>query len=131
MSFRFVCSYTSLIFTKQLIIEYVGGSSSFSIPESTWLQLVAKQVGVGRGKFLLTYWEKRGKEKCENGAEKKENGKKEGGKLKMEEGKVRMRRGPFLFFFFFFFFCFSLFKTTQICFGSTKMGIFNQGKAFY
>ena len=30
LSIRFVCSYTSLIFTKQLIIEYVGGSSSFS-----------------------------------------------------------------------------------------------------
>ena len=40
------------------------------------------------GKFLLTYREKRGKEKREIGAEKKENRKKEGGKLKMEGGKV-------------------------------------------
>ena len=36
-----------------------------------------------------------------------------------------MRRGLF----FFFFFCFTLSKTTEICFGSTKMGIFYQEKA--
>ena len=35
------------------------------------------------------------------------------------------------FFFSFFFFCFSLFKTTEICFGSTKMKIFYRGKAFH
>ena len=40
------------------------------------------------GKFLLTYREKRGKEKRENGADKKKNQKREGGKLKMEGGKV-------------------------------------------
>ena len=40
------------------------------------------------GKFLLTYGEKRGKEKRENGKEKKENQKREGGKLKMEGGKI-------------------------------------------
>ena len=33
--------------------------------------------------------------------------------------------------FFFFFFCFSLLKTTKICFGSTKMGIFYREKAFH
>ena len=32
---------------------------------------------------------------------------------------------------FFFFFCFSLLKTTEICFGSTKMGIFYREKAFH
>ena len=40
-----------------------------------------------------------------------------------------MRRGPF-FLFFFFVFCFSLLKTTKICFGSTKMEIFYREKAF-
>ena len=55
----------------------------------------------------------------------------------MEGGKSnKMRRGLFSFFFlsfffFFFFFCFSLFKTTKICFGSTKMGIFYQEKSFH
>ena len=79
-------------------------------------------------KVLLTYQEKKGKEKSENGEEKKENQKREGGKLKMEGGKVTKWREDF--FFFFFFFCFSLFKTTVI-FGSTKMGIFYQEKAFH
>ena len=37
------------------------------------------------------------------------------------------RGGPF----FFFFFCFSLLKTTEISFGSTKMGIFYQEKTFH
>ena len=36
-----------------------------------------------------------------------------------------------VFIFFFFFFCFSLFKKTEICFGSTKMGIFYREKAFH
>ena len=35
-----------------------------------------------------------------------------------------MRRGPFFFFF-------SLFKTTKICFGCTKMEIFYREKAFH
>ena len=87
------------------------------------------------GKFLLMYREKRGKENIENVAERKENNvKRKGGKLKeklkMEGGKSeKNRRGPFLFIFFFFFFCFSLFKTTEICFRSTKMGIFYPGKS--
>ena len=38
-----------------------------------------------------------------------------------------MRKGSF---FFFFFSCFSLFKMTEICFGSTKMEIFYQEIAF-
>ena len=73
------------------------------------------------GKFLLTYQEKRGKEKRENGEEKKENQKREGGKLKWKEENEERAEGfppPF----------FSLFKTTEICFGSTKMGIFYQEK---
>ena len=45
----------------------------------------------------------------------------------MEGGKVT-KWGEDLFFFFFFF---SLFKTTEICFGSTKMGIFYQEKVFH
>ena len=47
--------------------------------------------------------------------------------------------GPFFFFFclflflflFLFFFCFSLLKSTEIFFGSTKMGIFYREKAFH
>ena len=83
------------------------------------------------GKFLLTYLETIGKEKIEkgeNGEGKKGNCKREGGNLKMEGGKSsKMRRGPF----FFFFFCFSLFKMTKICFGSTKMEIFYWEKVFH
>ena len=51
------------------------------------------------------------------------------GKLKIEGRKVT-KWGDF-FFFLFSFFCFSLFKTTEICFGSTKMEIFYQEKAFH
>ena len=40
------------------------------------------------GKFLVTYREKRGKEKQENGEEKKKNRGREGGKFKMEGGEV-------------------------------------------
>ena len=62
----------------------------------------------------------------ENWEEKKENWKREGGKLEMEVGKV-IRRGKD----FFFFFCFSLLKTTEICFGSTEMEIFYTGKKHF
>ena len=48
----------------------------------------------------------------------------------MEVGKV-MKRGDDFFSFFFFFFCFALLKTTEICFGSTKMGIFYREKTFH
>ena len=41
----------------------------------------------------------------------------------MEVGKV-VKRGEELFLFSFFFFCFSLLKTMEISFVSTKMGIF-------
>ena len=87
----------------------------------------------------------------------KKNRKREGGKLKMDGGKLqkkkkekKMRRGEdflffffsFLFFFFFFFFSFGFvlflflfllftFKTTEICFGCTKMGIFYRKKVFH
>ena len=63
------------------------------------------------GKFLLTYREKRGKEKRENEPKSKENRKK--GRWKIENGRRKsyiMRRGPF---------------------GSTKMAIFYQEKAFH
>ena len=51
-------------------------------------------------------------------------------KVEIESGRwksfksYKMRRG-------FFFFCFSLFKTTKICLGSTKMEIFYREKAFH
>ena len=84
------------------------------------------------GKFLLTYREKEARKKgkrSENWEETKENCKMEGGKLEMEVGKeVRTFLDPFLFLFPFFF-CLSLFKTTEICFGSTKMGIFYREKS--
>ena len=48
----------------------------------------------------------------------------------MEGGKsYKLRRGPL--FFFFFFFCLSLFKSTKICFGSTKKEISYPEKAFH
>ena len=56
-------------------------------------------------------WKREARKKTENGEEKKENKKREGGKWKEEKLQ------------FFFFFLISLFKTTEICFGSTKMGI--------
>ena len=49
----------------------------------------------------------------------------EGSKLEMEVGKTL--KDLRTFFFFFFFFCFSLLKTIEICFGSTKMGNFLLG----
>ena len=68
---------------------------------------------------------KKGK-RGENWEENKENCKREGEKLKMEGGKLQNEERTF-----FFFFCFSLFKTTQICFGSTKLEIFYREKALH
>ena len=45
----------------------------------------------------------------------------------MEEEKLQNEERTL----FFFFFRFSLFKTTEICFGSTKMEVFYQKKAFH
>ena len=50
----------------------------------------------------------------------------EGEKLQNEEKTEDLYSPPFFFSFFFFFFlsfCFSLFKTTEICFESTKVEI--------
>ena len=109
-------------------------------------------------KFLLTYREKRGKEERKREAKKKGKmekkrrkiKKREGGKLKMEDGRrksYQMRRGPcffflvvflfcfvFCFYYYYFFYCFLLFtsfKTTEIYFGCTKMGIFYRVKVFH
>ena len=50
----------------------------------------------------------------------------------MEVGKVIKRRGEDLsFFFFLFVLLFTFLKTTEICFGSTKMGIFHRETAFH
>ena len=63
----------------------------------------------------------KGRLKIENGSEKS---------YKIRRGKngreksYKSRRRPFSFSFFL------LFKTTEICFGSTKMGILYQEKAF-
>ena len=83
------------------------------------------------GNFCWLIWKKIGKEKrvkIEKKRRKIVKGRWKGEKLEMEAGKV-LKRGEALFFFFFFFF--SLLKTTEICFGSTKMGIFYREKAFH
>ena len=74
------------------------------------------------------------KGKVENWKRKEEKRRKlvrEGGKLKTEGRKI-IKGGEDLFFvlfcLFLLFFCFSLFKTSQICCGSTKMEIFYRGK---
>ena len=75
----------------------------------------------GRERVKEEVKEKRGKEKRENGEEKKGNCKR-GGKLKMKgEGYENELRTFFLSFFFFF--CLSLFETTEMCLGCTKMEI--------
>ena len=48
----------------------------------------------------------------------------------MEVGK-RYKKEVRTFWTLFFFFAFTLLKTTKICFGSTKMGIFYREKAFH
>ena len=58
------------------------------------------------GKFVLTYWEKRGTEKKENGEEKKEIEKGKVENWKWKGKSYKMRRGLFLFFFCFLFCCF-------------------------
>ena len=80
------------------------------------------------GNFCWTTGKREGRKKRETGKEKKENRKREGWKLKMEGGKVT-KWGENFFFFFFFAFHFS--KTNEICFESTKVGIFYQEKAFH
>ena len=70
--------------------------------------------------FLLTYQVKRVKKERENREEKKENLK--GKRLKIENGRgkgMKMSRGLFCLFY-----CLSLFETTEICLGSTKMDNF-------
>ena len=65
------------------------------------------------GKFLLTYQEKRGKEKRKNEAEKKEN---------WESGKFKVTKwGEDLFFFFFFFCAFPFWKPLKFVLGLPKM----------
>ena len=76
---------------------------------------------------------KRGKEKrvkFEKKRRKIVKGKVENWKLKNGSRKI-IKSGEDLLPFFFFLFCFSLLKTTEICFGSTKMGIFYQEKTFH
>ena len=59
-------------------------------------------------------------------------------KIEKKRGKIvkgkkvkKLQNEERTFFFFFFFVCVSLFKTTKICFGSTKMEIFYLEKAFH
>ena len=112
-----------------------------------WTILVSSGIKAGgrvppdifTGKLLLTYWEKQG-----HGRTGKWGGKE--GKFEREEvengrGKgMKMSKGFFFFlicfcvcflfcfvlFCFVFFFCLSLFETTEICFGSTKMNNFTR-----
>ena len=79
------------------------------------------------GKFLLTYQEKRGNKK--KGKWSRKEGKLKKGRWKIENGRrksYKMRRGSDLFFL-----CFSLFKVTEICFESTRIGISYREKAFH
>ena len=96
-----------------------GGGGGQSAPRDFWLGNFCWSIGKKEAR-------KKGK-RGENWEEKTENCEGEGGKLELEVGKV-MKRGEDLFFFFF---CFSLLKTTEICFGSTKIGIFYREKAFH
>ena len=84
------------------------------------------------GKYLLTYRENRGKEKRKMVRKRRKMQKGKVENWKWKELKVK-KWGDFLSFFFFLCCCFvfvwfSLFKTTEICFGSTKMGIFYREK---
>ena len=72
---------------------------------------------------VLTYREKRGKGKKETGEENKEIEKGKVENLKMEGGRRELQNEERDFFF-------SLFKTTEICLGSTKMEIFYREKYF-
>ena len=82
------------------------------------------------GKFLLTYREKKSKEKREIGWKlRRKEGKLLKGNCKIWNGSrksYKNRWGPF-----FFFFCFSLLKTKEICFGCTKVGIFSTEKKHF
>ena len=96
------------------------------------------------GKVLVTYREKEAGNKKEKDAKwRRKEGKLSKGSWKIENGSrkcSKMRRGPYFFVFVFVFVCFlffvsffllSLFKTTKICFGSTKIEIFYWEKAFH
>ena len=91
-----------------------AGAGGQSAPRDFWLGNFCWRIGKKEAR-------KKGKrgENWEEKKEKKENCEREGGKLELEVGK------------FFFFFCFSLLKTTEICFGSTKIRIFYREKAFH
>ena len=92
-----------------------------------WFSMFSRGAG-GRGqsspqrlltwKFLLTYREKRGKEKGKGVKIEKKRRKIVKGKVEKLQNEERT-------------FCFSLFKTTKICFRSTKMEIFYREKAFH
>ena len=53
------------------------------------------------------------------------------GKEEKYENVNDQRDPPLSFFFFFFFFCLSLFETTEICLGCTKMEISIMGEIFF
>ena len=115
-------------------ITKIGPASEFTFEIISWKYFMTVSGITSRGqnvpqrlltrKFLLTYREKRGKEK-KRGKWSRKEGKSKKGRWKIENARrksYKMRRGPF---------CFSLFKTTEICFGSTKMWIFYREKAFH
>ena len=100
-----------------------GGRAGGRVPPETsdWeisADLPGKKMQGKRGKGV----------KIEKKRRKIVKGKVENWKWKVE--KLQNEERTF-FFFFFFFFCFSLFKTTKISFGSTKMDIFYRENAFH
>ena len=91
-----------------------GGVRAECLPKTSDREISADLPGKKEGR-------KKGK-RGENWEKKKENCEREG--WKMEGGKVTKWGETFLFVF-----CFSLFKTTKICFGCTKMEIFYREKS--
>ena len=77
------------------------------------------------GTFLLTYRVKKSQGKNVKGGKWRSKERKiVEGKVKIENGRREKFQNEERTFFFFFFLSFSLFKRTEICFGSTKIEIF-------
>ena len=142
ISIREICPQDNVIQLLSSLNSGVtgGGGVGQSAPETSDREISAELPGKERqGEKGKTEQKRR---KIEKGRWEIEN---------LMRKSYKMRRGPFLFLFFvyvvafcflflflflfvclgfFFFFCFSLFETTEICFGSTKIKIFYREKAF-
>ena len=118
-----LCKRKACYYYIKEINSGVTGGGGQSAPRDFWL---------GNFCWLTGKREARKKGRMEQKRRKIKKGKVENWKWKEE--KLLNEERTFFFFFFFFKFIylfFSLFKTSEICFGSTKMGIFYQEKAFH